>query len=70
MHISLPSIAKQLSNVQSMALGISSDKAEFPPIVTAQKTEGGLNGRLMLALPRAKLGTRHPLHLCGSQCWR
>lgn len=40
----LHSIAKQLSNVQSMALGISSNKAVLPSIVVVQRAGGGMSG--------------------------
>lgn len=59
MHISLASTAKQLSNVQTMALGISSNKAVFPCIVTVQRA-GGLSGRLMVTPPSERSGTVIP----------
>lgn len=42
----LRSIAKQVSNVHNVALGISSNQAVLPSIVAVQRAEGGLSGDL------------------------
>lgn len=41
-----PSVAKQLSNVQTKALGISSNKPALPRIVTVQRAVKGLSAGL------------------------
>lgn len=62
MHISKQhSIAKQLSNVQTKALGISSNKPALPHIVTVQRAVGGLSAGLRVTPPTVKSGPCHSL---------
>lgn len=68
MHISKQhSIAKQLSNVQTKALGISSNKPALPRIVTVQRAVGGLSAGLRVTPPTVKSGPCHSLSLHGPQ---
>ena len=63
------SIAKQLSNVQAKALGISSNKPALPRIVTLQRAVQGPRAGLRVTPPTVKSGTCQSLSLHGPQGW-
>ena len=63
------SIAKQLSNVQAKALGISSNKPALPRIVTLQRAVQGPRAGLRVTPPTVKSGTCKSLSLHGPQGW-